>query len=118
MAIDVYCQYRCHAGFEKIKSDSGINLSGYSINEEVRMEFIENTINWCTREIFEGKMIAPFGISVTIIAGIGCYVFLGGAWGRAIGLALILFGFSELFIDHFSEEGAETYHQQIVRALK
>ncbi len=57
-------------------------------------------------------------MSAIIIAGICCYNFLGGAWGRAIGLALILFGFSVLFIDHFSEERAETYHQHIVRELK
>jgi hypothetical protein len=165
------------------------------------MNFIEHTVNWCTGEIFEGKMIAVFGITVIIIsiafwktgttpfakaivvpllvvgllsvtvgtgmvinnnkrivaykaacqenptafiqsekertddfikwypytqyimsaiiiAGIGCYIFLGGAWGRAIGLALILFGFSVLFIDHFSEERAEIYHKHIVRELK
>jgi hypothetical protein len=165
------------------------------------MNFIEHTVNWCTGEIFEGKMIALFGITVIvisiafwktgstpfakaivapllvvgllsatagsfmvvnnnkridsykaayqenptafiqsekertddfikwypytqyimsaiIIAGIGFYIFLGGAWGRAIGLALVLFGFSVLFIDHFSEERAEIYHKHIVRELK
>lgn len=165
------------------------------------MDFIEHAVNWCTGEIFEGKMIALFGIAVIVISivfwktgttpfartivvpllvvgllsaavgtgmvinnnrriveyrkayqdnptvfiqsekertddfikwypytqyimagiiivGAGCYVFLGGAWSRAIGLALILFGFSVLFIDHFSEERAETYHQHIIRALK
>ena len=165
------------------------------------MNFIEHTVNWCTGEIFEGKMIALFGITVIaisiafwktgttpfakaivvpllvvgllsatagsfmvvtnnkrivsykaayqenptafvqsekkrtddfikwypytmyimsaiIIVGIGSYLFLGGAWGRAIGLALILFGLSVLFIDHFSDERAETYHQHIERALK
>jgi hypothetical protein len=165
------------------------------------MNFIEQTVNWCTGEIFEGKMIVLFGIaviiisiafwkagttpfaraivvpllvvgllsatagvvmvinnnkriieykaayqddptafiqsekertdnfikwypytqyvmSVIIIGGVGCYVFWGGAWGRAIGLALILLGLSVLFIDHFSEERAETYHQHIITALK
>lgn len=165
------------------------------------MNFIEHTINWCTGEIFEGKMIALFGITVialsiafwktgttpfakaivvpllvvgllsvtagsamvvnnnkrivaykaayqenpaafvqsekkrtddfikwypytmyimsaAIMAGIAIYLFLGGGWGRAIGLALILFGLSVLFIDHFSEERAETYHHHIVSALK
>jgi len=57
-------------------------------------------------------------MSVIMIGAIACYIFLGGAWGRAIGLALILFSFSVLFIDHFSEERAETYHQHIIRALK
>lgn len=165
------------------------------------MNFIEHTVNWCTGEIFEGKMIALFGIAVIaisiafwkigttpfakaivvpllvvgllsatagsfmvvnnnkrivsykaayqenppafvqsekertdffikwypytmyimsaiIIVGISSYLFLGGAWGRAIGLALILLSLSLLFIDHFSEERAETYHQHIVRELK
>lgn len=165
------------------------------------MNFIEHTVNWCTGEIFEGKMIALFGITVIaisiafwkigstpfakaivvpllvvgllsatagsfmvvnnnkrivsykaayqenptafvqsekertddfikwypytmysmsaiIIVGIGSYLFLGGAWGRAIGLALILLSLSLLFIDHFSEERAEMYYQHIVRELK
>ena len=165
------------------------------------MNFIEHTVNWCTGEIFEGKMIALFGIAVIaisiafwkigttpfakaivvpllivgllsatagsfmvvnnnkrivsykaayqenptafvqnekertddfikwypytmyimsaiIIVGISSYLFLGGAWGRAIGLALILLSLSLLSIDHFSEERAETYHQHIVRELK
>ena len=165
------------------------------------MNFIEHTVNWCTGEIFEGKMIALFGIAIIaisiafwkfgttpfakaivvpllvvgllsatagsfmvvnnnkrivsykaayqenptafvqsekertddfikwypytmyimsaiIIVGISSYLFLGGAWGRAIGLALILLSLSLLFIDHFSEERAETYHQHIVRELK
>jgi hypothetical protein len=57
-------------------------------------------------------------MSAIIMAGIAIYLFWGGAWGRAIGLALILFCLSVLFIDHFSEERAETYHQHIVRALE
>jgi hypothetical protein len=32
------------------------------------MNFIEHTVNWCTGEIFEGKMIAMFGITVIIIS--------------------------------------------------
>lgn len=165
------------------------------------MNFIEHAINWCTGEIFEGKMIALFGIAVVavsiafwktgttpyakaivvpllvvgllsisagsfmvinnnkrivvykaayqenptafvqsekkrtddfikwypytmyimsaiILVGIASYLFFGGAWGRGIGLALILFGFSVLVIDHFSEERAETYHHHIVKALE
>lgn len=165
------------------------------------MNFIEHAINWCTGEIFEGKMIALFGIAVVaastafwktgttpfakaivvpllvvgllsisagsfmvinnnkrivaykaayqenptafvqsekkrtddfikwypytmyimsaiILVGIAGYLFFGGAWGRGIGLALILFGFSVLVIDHFSEERAEVYHHHIVKALE
>ncbi len=165
------------------------------------MNFIEHTVNWCTGEIFEGKMVALFGITVIaisiafwktgttpfakaiivpllivgllsaitgsymvvnnnnrivsykaeyhanptafvqsekkrtddfikwypytqyimsaiVILGLGSYIFLGGAWSRAIGLALILLAFSLLFLDHFSEERAKTYHQHIMSELK
>jgi len=165
------------------------------------MEFIKHALNWCNGEIFEGKMVALFGIVVVVISilfwkfgatpfakamfipllvvglfytavggtliinnkkriaeyqvaykenptefvksekdrtesfikwypytmyimsgiiiiGLGSYMFWGGAWGRAIGLSSILLGFSTLFLDHFSEERAEVYHQSIVKELK
>ena len=56
--------------------------------------------------------------AVVIIIGIGCYLFWGGAWGRALGLSLLLLGLSVLFLDNFSEERADIYHQAIVNALK
>jgi len=56
--------------------------------------------------------------SVFIVIGIGCYLFWGGAWGRALGLSIILLGLSVLFLDHFSEERAESYHQKIVDELE
>ena len=56
--------------------------------------------------------------SVFIIIGIGCYFFGGGAWGRALGLSIILLGLLVLFLDHFSEERAEIYHQKIVAELE
>jgi len=179
---------------------AGNSPTGFELKEK-QMNFIGHTVAWCTGEMFEGKMIVLFGITVIIISivfwktgttpfakaivvpllvvgflsavvgtgmvinnnkriveyktayeinptdfiqsekertdnfikwypytqyimsvimigAIACYIFLGGAWGRAIGLALILFSFSVLFIDHFSEERAETYHQHIIRALK
>ena len=56
--------------------------------------------------------------AVVIIIGIGCYLFWGGAWGRALGLSLLLLGLSVLFLDSFSEERADIYHQAIVNELK
>lgn len=58
-----------------------------------------------------------YTFSVVIL--IGCAVFL---WkptpvGRAIGLATLVLGLSVLFLDHFSEERANDYHLQIMRAL-
>jgi hypothetical protein len=68
MAIEGFCQYRCHAGFENIKSGSRFNLPGYPMKKKRGMDFIEHTINWCTGEIFEGKMVPLFGIAVRIIS--------------------------------------------------
>jgi hypothetical protein len=55
--------------------------------------------------------------AITII-GLGSFILWGSAWGRAIGLGLILLAFSILFLDHFSEERADIYHKKIVVELK
>jgi hypothetical protein len=62
--------------------------------------------------------ITMYSFSAVIL--IGCAVFL---WkptplGRAIGLATILLGLAVLFLDHFSEERADGYHEQIMQALE
>jgi hypothetical protein len=56
--------------------------------------------------------------AVVIIIAIVCYLFWGGAWGRALGLSLLLLGLSVLFVDNFSEERAGIYHQAIVNKLE
>ncbi|KAA3613736.1 MAG: hypothetical protein DWQ05_15775 [Calditrichaeota bacterium] len=166
------------------------------------MEFIEHSIRWCKGEIFEGRLLALFGLlvliisillgkmgstpfskamfipmvlvalfclstgltmnfsnqkrivqfqkeyktdaqnfiaseknrtdtfikwypytmyilSAIIIAGILFFILFGPSpmW-RAIGLALILLGFSGLFLDHFSEERADVYHKHIEEYLE
>ena len=58
-----------------------------------------------------------YGMSVLIITGIALFLFLPTANGRASGLAIILLGFSILFLDHFSEERAHRYHTQIISVL-
>ena len=58
-----------------------------------------------------------YGMSALMIAGIALFLFLPTAGGRAYGLAIILLGFSILFLDHFSEERAHRYHSQIIGAL-
>ena len=70
----------------------------------------ENFIKW-----YPITMYTLFGL---IGIGMCCYAFWGGAWGRAIGLGLVLLSLSGLFLDHFSEERADTYHQYIINALK
>ena len=56
--------------------------------------------------------------AVVIVIGLGWYLFWGGAWGRAIGLSLVLLGLSVLFLDNFSEERADIYHEEIVKELE
>lgn len=164
------------------------------------MEFVEHSIAWCRGEIFEGRMIAVFGVLVSLaalafwrfgttpfgkalfipwlifglaciaggfymqnsnqqriktytesfkedpdafvqsekaraenfirwypitmyttaalmIGGLACYLFWGGAWGRSIGLTILLIGLAVLVIDHFSEERAHTYYGHIEARL-
>jgi len=54
-----------------------------------------------------------------VVIMIGCAVFL---WkptplGRAVGLATVILGLGVLFLDHFSEERAARYHDQILQEL-
>jgi hypothetical protein len=58
-----------------------------------------------------------FSFSALIVVGLGIYLFLPTPGGRASGLALVLLGMSILFVDHFSEERADIYHQKIAEQL-
>lgn len=165
------------------------------------MDFIQYTLNWCKGEIFEGKLLALYGVAIIciaflfwkfgstlfakkmfipmliigllcaliggslvvnnnkrivdyqksyqenpaqfvkdekvrteafikwypytryimaaiIIVGLICHLFWNAPWPRTIGLGLILLAFSVLFLDHFSEERAEAYHEKIIQELK
>ncbi len=165
------------------------------------MDFIQHTINWCSGEIFEGKLLALWGLAILIVTFffwktgttpfakaivipllvVGLLTVASGAslvinnnkrivtfqkeyqadktafiksekkrtdyfikwypWTmiimgvimlggvvlmnvkgtplpRAIALAMMLFSFSILFLDHFSEERADVYHREIVKALQ
>jgi len=56
--------------------------------------------------------------SFSLIALLGCaiYFFKPSPLGRAIGLATLLMSLAVLFLDHFSEERAATYHDAITAA--
>lgn len=58
-----------------------------------------------------------WGMAATILVGLCCFLLWAGPYGRAVGLAIILFGFSTLFLDHFSEERARNYLHVIVNYL-
>ena len=58
------------------------------------------------------------GGMVLILVGLGLFRLWGGNHGRAIGLAVILAGFSLLLIDHISQHNALTYQGEINKALK
>ncbi|MEZ0147927.1 MAG: hypothetical protein AB9Q23_07120 [Candidatus Reddybacter sp.] len=55
-------------------------------------------------------------MSVLITADIAPLLFLPN--GRAAPLAIILLGFSLLFLDHFSEKPAHRYHSQSIAILE
>ncbi|MEZ0122184.1 MAG: hypothetical protein AB9Q18_04520 [Candidatus Reddybacter sp.] len=56
-----------------------------------------------------------YGMSVLIIADIAPLLLPNG---RAAPLAIILLGFSLLFLDHFSEKPAHRYHSQSIAILE
>ena len=58
------------------------------------------------------------GWSTLIIIGLALFNFWGGNLGRAIGLAVILFGVAGLMVDHTSEHNARAYHAEIDKALE
>ena len=73
------------------------------------MVFIDHTLEWCRGEIFEGRMYFLFGLAL--------FLFLDSANWKGIGLGIVLLGFSIIFLDHFSEERANVYHQKIVEKI-
>ena len=56
--------------------------------------------------------------SVLIIVGLVLFNFWGGNLGRAVGLAVILFGLAGLMVDHTSEHNARAYYTEIIKTLK
>jgi len=51
-----------------------------------------------------------------IIVGLLFLLFMGSPDWKGIGIGLILLGFSIIFLDHFSEERAGTYHLKIIES--
>jgi len=82
------------------------NQVGFIQSEKERTE---NFIKWYPYTMY--------GMSVLIILGLCSFLFLGSPYGRSIGLSLVVFGVSILFLDHFSEERADGYHQKIQQEL-
>jgi len=58
-----------------------------------------------------------FGMAGLMIIGLILFLFLDSANWKGIGLGLILLGFSIIFLDHFSEERATIYHQNIIERI-
>ena len=58
-------------------------------------------------------------IAITVIFAIAMLIFLvtNNVILHGVGIGIILFGFSVLMIDHFSQARAETYYVQIEKAL-
>jgi hypothetical protein len=56
------------------------------------------------------------GWSVLLIIGLALFHFWGGNLGRAVALAVILFGVAGLMVDHTSEHNARAYHSEIIKA--
>jgi hypothetical protein len=85
-------------------------------HEKAPVEFVQSE-----KERVEGfiKWYRPLliGWSVLLLVGLALFSFWGGNLGRAIGLAVILFGVAGLMVDHTSEHNAHAYYAEIKRAL-
>jgi len=60
----------------------------------------------------------PVSMPITafiIVTGLVLFFFWGGATGRSVAFGLILFAFSFIVLDSFSEERAREYHNQIMK---
>ena len=77
---------------------------------ESEKERTEGFIKWYTYTLFS--------MAGLIIIGLVLFLFLHSPNWKGVGLGLILFGFSVIYLDHFSEERAATYRQKIVEELK
>jgi hypothetical protein len=44
-------------------------------------------------------------------------LFMASPNWKGAGIGMILLGFSIIFLDHFSEERAETYHTKIIESM-
>jgi membrane glycosyltransferase len=75
----------------------------------VEKERTESFIVWYpkTKKIVFGLMIA----------GMLCMILSGKPWVRSIGIGLMLFSLFVFIVDHFSEERALDYHQNIQEQL-
>ena len=58
-----------------------------------------------------------WSMALLIVIGLGLFLLLPTPYGRSSGLALMLLGFSVLFLDHFSEERAAGYSKKITQEL-
>jgi hypothetical protein len=69
-------------------------------------------------EFFRWYRPLLIGWTVLILVGLGLFHFWGGNLGRAICLAVILFGVAGLMVDHTSEHNARAYYAEIKEASK
>jgi len=67
-----------------------------------------------TEQVLKGYPRTMWGMAGIVLIGLCCFLIWAGPYGRAVGLTLMLFGFSILFMDHFSEERVRQYHHLIV----
>lgn len=83
------------------------NAEGFIQSEKERTDAF---IKWYPYTLFTMAGLIIFGLLI--------FLFLKTPTWKAIGIGLVLLGFSVIFLDHFSEERAETYHKAIVEQLK
>jgi len=69
-------------------------------------------------ELLKGYPRTLWGMAGVVVVGLCCFLLWAGPYGRAVGITLMLFGISVLFLNNFSEERARLYHQLIVNHPK
>ena len=100
-----------------------LNFSNQSRIFKYQQEYTEYTDQFIQQEkerteaFMKWYPYTLFGMAGLIIIGLSLFLFLDSASWKGIGLGLILLGFSIIFLDHFSEERANIYHQKIIEAI-
>jgi len=88
---------------EQFSKEYEVNKKEFIKEEKQR---VENFSNW--------YIYTRISMSIIIAAGIVMY-FIGGTTLTSIALVLMILGFSGFALDHFSQERAKTYYEQILK---
>jgi ABC-type transport system involved in cytochrome c biogenesis permease subunit len=100
-----------------------LNFSNQSRIIKYQDEYSENAEQFIYKEkartegFIKWYPYTKFGMAGLTVIGLLLFLFLDSPNWKGIGLGFVLFGFSIVFLDHFSEERANTYHKKVIESV-